>query len=107
MSDQVSTHGYINVKELREVMELLAEVGHPIPPGASANAVVGLLQVTATINTALVSVLSPQAMNALMLLSIVLCAALVLLVEERYRRSERERSGGRVTCDPRSSGHVE
>lgn len=71
-------------------MELLAEVGHPIAPGASANAVVGLLQVTAAINTFLAAVLSAEAMNALMLSSILVCSLLLLLVRERYWRSHCE-----------------
>ena len=61
-------------------MELLAEVGYPLPPGASANAVVGLLQVTATVNTALVAVLTPAAMNVVMLLSVFFCVLLLLPV---------------------------
>lgn len=76
-------------------MELLAEVGFPIPPGASANAVVALLQISATVITSLVAILSPEAMNALMLLAIGLCTLLLLPVQERYRRCESERLSAR------------
>ena len=69
-------------------MELLAELSHPLPPGTSANAVVGLLQITATINTVLAAALSPADMNLVMLLCMPPCAALVWLTRERYGRSD-------------------
>ena len=81
-------------------MELLAEVGYPLPPGASANAVVGLLQVTATVNTALVAVLTPAAMNVVMLLSVFFCVLLLLPVRELYRRSDREMTTNLVAASP-------
>ena len=71
-------------------MELLAECSHPLAPGISANAVVGLLQITATINTSLAAKLSPAAMNVVMLASLILCGLLVLPVRERYERKASE-----------------
>ena len=87
-------------------LELLAEVGHPLPPGASANIVVGLLQITATANTALVAVISPQAMNVVMLLSILLCALLLLPVRERYRRARSEGEERATDCDVDDRGSI-
>ena len=73
--------------------ELLAEISHPLPPGSSANAVVGLLQITATINTALAAALSPADMNVVMLSSMLPCACLLWFTHERYGREEQLRVG--------------
>jgi MFS family permease len=68
---------------LPTTMELLAEVGSPaVTPGSSANAVVALMQITATLNTTLVNFLSPGSMNLVMLASAVGCVLLVWKANE-------------------------
>ena len=74
-------------------LELLAEIGYPLPPGVSANMVVPFVQIMSTMNTALVPVLSPPAMSVVMLISVFACTVLLLPVHEVYRRSDPERSG--------------
>jgi hypothetical protein len=73
-------------------MEMLAKASYPLPPGASANVVVGLLQLTATVNTALAAVLAPPAMNVVMLTSVLLAGLLVIPVRESYDRSSQSSS---------------
>ena len=74
-------------------LELLAEIGYPLPPGVSANMVVPLVQIMSAMNTAFVPVLSPPAMSVVMLISVFACTVLLLPVHEVYRRSDPERSG--------------
>ena len=69
-------------------IELLAEASYPTSEGVSANLVIFLMQPLASANTALASVLSPQAMNVVMLAVTAASLASTAWVQEVYLRLE-------------------